>query len=257
MLKLGGAGGVARNVRGELFDPEVVVSGGGRGAGAAGVSVPEAAVDEDRESCPSVCEVGTAGEGPNVTAVAELVRAQPDGDGFLRGGSSLAYAAHEPRPLSGGDTGAALERDEWLDRENAGSHGDHPSSTVNEAKRAAAESPGNCTTTGVTETRGLLPLVYFVEFDESRETMSMAEGTALDDEGGDSEEELDLEAEALEELFANGDGEEPLELASGSFDGRHVELALRDLEDDAYRTGRELDSVDVQRAAARHGSIGS
>src|SRR5712691_10663048 len=47
--------------------------------------------------------------------------------------------------------------------------------------------------------------------------------------------------------------DEPLELASGSFDGRRIELALRDLEDDAYRTGRELDSVDVQRTAARHG----
>src|SRR5712691_9648030 len=47
--------------------------------------------------------------------------------------------------------------------------------------------------------------------------------------------------------------DEPLELASGSLDGRRIELALRDLEDDAYRTGRELDSVDVQRAAARHG----
>ena len=36
-------------------------------------------------------------------------------------------------------------------------------------------------------------------------------------------------------------------------DAARVEQALRDLEDDAYRTGRELDAVDVQRAAARHG----
>jgi RNA polymerase sigma factor (sigma-70 family) len=80
-----------------------------------------------------------------------------------------------------------------------------------------------------------------------------AEGTSLDDEGRDWEGDSDLDAEALEELFASPDGEEAVELASGSFDGRRIELALRDLEDDAYRTGRELDSVDVQRAAARHG----
>jgi RNA polymerase sigma factor (sigma-70 family) len=78
-------------------------------------------------------------------------------------------------------------------------------------------------------------------------------GTAIEDEGRDREGDSDLDAEALEELFSSADGEEPHELESGSFDGRRVELALRDLEDDAYRTGRELDSVDVQRAAARHG----
>ena len=83
--------------------------------------------------------------------------------------------------------------------------------------------------------------------------MTEAEGTGLDDDDRDAEGGSDLEAEALEELFAGADGEEPLELASGSFDGGRIELALRDLEDDAYRTGRELDSVDVQRAAARHG----
>jgi RNA polymerase primary sigma factor len=41
-------------------------------------------------------------------------------------------------------------------------------------------------------------------------------------------------------------------VSTGSLDANRVELALRDLEDDAYRTGRELDTVDVQRAAARH-----
>lgn len=86
-----------------------------------------------------------------------------------------------------------------------------------------------------------------------RVAVNEVENTAFDDEGRDPEGESDLEAEALEELFASADGEEPLELASGSFDGRRIELALRDLEDDAYRTGRELDSVDVQRASARHG----
>jgi RNA polymerase primary sigma factor len=78
-------------------------------------------------------------------------------------------------------------------------------------------------------------------------------GTAFKDEGRDSEGDSDLAAEALQDLFSSAAGEEPLELESGSFDGRRIELALRDLEDDAYRTGRELDSVDVQRAAARHG----
>ena len=77
--------------------------------------------------------------------------------------------------------------------------------------------------------------------------------TAFEDEDRDWESDPDLDAEALEELFASPDVEEELELASGSLDGRRIELALRDLEDDAYRTGRELDSVDVQRAAARHG----
>jgi RNA polymerase sigma factor (sigma-70 family) len=76
---------------------------------------------------------------------------------------------------------------------------------------------------------------------------------ALDDDDHGREDDSDLEAEALEELFASADGEEPLELASGAFDRRRIELALRDLEDDAYRMGRELDSVDVQRATARHG----
>jgi RNA polymerase primary sigma factor len=80
-----------------------------------------------------------------------------------------------------------------------------------------------------------------------------AEGTAFVDGGRDWEGDSDLDAEALEELFASPDGEQALELATGSFDGRRIELALGDLEDDAYRTGRELDSVDVQRAAARHG----
>lgn len=83
--------------------------------------------------------------------------------------------------------------------------------------------------------------------------MDGAEGSGLDDEDRGLEDDSELEAEALEDLFALGAAEEPLELASGSLDGRRVELALRDLEDDAYRTGRELDSVDVQRTAARHG----
>jgi RNA polymerase sigma factor (sigma-70 family) len=74
----------------------------------------------------------------------------------------------------------------------------------------------------------------------------------VDDDGG-WDADADLEVQALEDLFEDAAEEESLELASGSLDSRRVELAVRDLEDDAYRTGRELDTVDVQRAAARHG----
>jgi RNA polymerase nonessential primary-like sigma factor len=77
--------------------------------------------------------------------------------------------------------------------------------------------------------------------------------TGVDDDDRGRDADSDLEAQALENLFDAGADEEPLELANGSLDARRVELALRDLEDDAYRTGRELDTVDVQRAAARHG----
>jgi RNA polymerase sigma factor (sigma-70 family) len=83
--------------------------------------------------------------------------------------------------------------------------------------------------------------------------MEWEEGTGADDEDLGWEADADLEAQALDDLLDAAAGEEPLELASGSLDARRVELALRDLEDDAYRTGRELDTVDVQRAAARHG----
>jgi RNA polymerase sigma factor (sigma-70 family) len=78
------------------------------------------------------------------------------------------------------------------------------------------------------------------------------EGTSGNDDSG-WDADTDLEARALEDLFEDAAGEESLELATGSLDSRRVELALRDLEDDVYRTGRELDTVDVQRAAARHG----
>jgi RNA polymerase sigma factor (sigma-70 family) len=76
------------------------------------------------------------------------------------------------------------------------------------------------------------------------------ESTTVDDEGW--EQDSELEAAAVMDLATAEDGEQSLKLASGSFDGRRVELALRDLEDDGYRTGRDLDSVDVQRAAARY-----
>jgi RNA polymerase sigma factor (sigma-70 family) len=75
----------------------------------------------------------------------------------------------------------------------------------------------------------------------------------LDDEDRVWEDDSQLEAEALADLFAPESDEESLELASRSLDAERVEKALSDLESDAYRTGRELDSVDVQRAAARHG----
>src|SRR5262245_40188038 len=82
---------------------------------------------------------------------------------------------------------------------------------------------------------------------------SGAEGSRTsNDEDRGWEDDSTLETEALEELFALGGDEDTPELASGPLDGRRVELALRDLEDDAYRTASELDSVDVQRAAARH-----
>lgn len=84
--------------------------------------------------------------------------------------------------------------------------------------------------------------------------MNWARDTGLED--GDDlgwEADADIEAAALEDLTAEAVADEPLELTSGSLDAARVEQALRDLEDDAYRTGRELDAVDVQRAAARHG----
>lgn len=61
-----------------------------------------------------------------------------------------------------------------------------------------------------------------------------------------------LEAEVLDEF--SGSAEEEPQVAQGpSFDARRVELALEELEDDAYRTGRELNAADVHRAEARHG----
>ena len=91
--------------------------------------------------------------------------------------------------------------------------------------------------------------MHLGSWDKSTTGVDEAEGTELDDEG--HWDDSDLEAEALDELFASGDGEAAPELADASLDSRRVDLALRDLEDDAYRTGRELDAVDVQRAAAR------
>jgi RNA polymerase primary sigma factor len=82
--------------------------------------------------------------------------------------------------------------------------------------------------------------------------MDWAGDTGVDDDGRPWEADADLEAEALEDLLETAAGEEAREMSTGSLDAGRVELALRDLEDDVYRTGHELDTVDVQRAAARH-----
>jgi hypothetical protein len=60
------AGGVALD-----FGEPVLAAGGGDAAAAAGVHVPEAAVDEDDFFEPWEDEVGRAGEGSDVEAVAE------------------------------------------------------------------------------------------------------------------------------------------------------------------------------------------
>jgi RNA polymerase sigma factor (sigma-70 family) len=68
----------------------------------------------------------------------------------------------------------------------------------------------------------------------------------VEDRGSDAPE-----AEVLDAQF--GSAEEEDRVAHGaSIDVRRVELALQELEDDAYRTGRELNSADVHRAEARH-----
>jgi RNA polymerase sigma factor (sigma-70 family) len=61
-----------------------------------------------------------------------------------------------------------------------------------------------------------------------------------------------LEVEVLDEL-PDGANEAPQEARIAPFDAQRVELALVELEDDAYRTGRELNAADVHRAVARHG----
>ena len=83
--------------------------------------------------------------------------------------------------------------------------------------------------------------------------MEWAGITGVDDDDRGWEADAELEAQALQDLVDEPGAEEPLELASGSLDVARIEHALRELEDDAYRTGQELDTVDVQRVAARLG----
>ena len=64
---------VAGDVGGELVEPEAAIPGRGCSSGAAGMAVPVAAVDEDREAGPPVGEVGPAGKDANVAAIAEMV----------------------------------------------------------------------------------------------------------------------------------------------------------------------------------------
>ena len=72
-FQFGAPGGVAGDVGGELVEPEAAIPGRGGGSGAAGVAVPVAAVDEDREAGPPVGEVGSAGKGANVAPIPEMM----------------------------------------------------------------------------------------------------------------------------------------------------------------------------------------
>lgn len=98
----------------------------------------------------------------------------------------------------------------------------------------------------------MLPLEQIADIDKTvRKAMNLPrEDMGLNDDHG-SDADAELEAQALADIFESAE-EDPPELESRPVDARRVELVLHELEDDVYRTGRELDSVDVQRASARH-----
>lgn len=113
-FELSPSSGVARDVRRELLHPEVTVAGGRGSSRTSGMAMPEAAVDEDREPQPTVREVWSAGESPDIAAVAEVPRAEPCGYSFLGGSLRLANTAHQVGPLGRRHARAALEGNQRL-----------------------------------------------------------------------------------------------------------------------------------------------
>src|SRR5439155_26973112 len=74
--------------------------------------------------------------------------------------------------------------------------------------------------------------------------------------GGMKSRSRDFDEDLLDHLMPEESSEiaegEQTDARSGRFEGRRVESALQDLEDDAHRTGGQIEIADVHRCAARH-----